>query len=180
MPTITNPGVISATEKPLTAKHDLFIDNLFECAFNATEAYRRTYPDGAEHALHNATRLMGNDGIIAEIARRRASIAEKADYSREDQLDKLKLSYGVALAEKSSTGMTGAVRAQNAMLGYDQEKAPNELSQRDTRLRMDAEDLRIARIVADQLCRIEGLERPILETGAKYTESEVIDAHGPS
>ena len=56
----------------LNKKQKEFIDNYFICNFNATKAYRLTYPDGAAYAHANAAKLKAKPHVRAEINRRLA------------------------------------------------------------------------------------------------------------
>jgi phage terminase small subunit len=66
--------------KRLSVKHRRFIDELFLCNLNATEAYMNVYaPKSRDTARVNASRLLTNANISAEIERRLAELKMSAD-----------------------------------------------------------------------------------------------------
>ena len=172
--------MIAKADKPLIAKHALFVTNLFKHCMNATKAYSDTYPDAGDSAKQSSSALMTNPDIKAEITRRQAEEANKLNLSRASQHLKLQNALTFAIRCEKPSAMVSAIREQNEMLGYHRDKAPNAEREASTLARMSEQELRIASAVACMLAHEESLERPALETGAKYTESEVIDADGPS
>lgn len=63
----------------LSAKHQQFVSEYLKC-WNATEAYRRVYPQSTPEAAHgNASRLMSNDIIKTAIRQRITENAMTAD-----------------------------------------------------------------------------------------------------
>jgi len=67
------------TDKPLSKKHQLFIDHYLRC-FNQTEAYLAVYPSSSYDAARaNAARLIATDNIKAEIQDRLNEVHMTAD-----------------------------------------------------------------------------------------------------
>lgn len=81
----------------LSLQRQEFIRHLFSPSvlFNASEAYRRAYPKCK--AGHNklATRLMANDVIKREVAKRRAGLEKKTDVSVDELVSKLRKLAGI-------------------------------------------------------------------------------------
>lgn len=106
----------------------------------------------------NGTRIKGvcdNVRVKAKIKAIDDKTADKLDFSREGQLKKLQT---VAEDKKAPhASVVSAIRAQNSMLGYDQEKAPNEEAESQRRARITSEDKELAEIAANQrVIRLSG------------------------
>jgi len=80
------------TEKKLTPKQLLFIDQYFELKFDGTEAYLQTYPHvkKRETAKAAASRLLTNVNLIEEVERRQAVMRETNKELIEEIVDEVK------------------------------------------------------------------------------------------
>ena len=76
------------TDKPLSAKHNEFLNKLFILKFNATKAYSETYPDN-KTPEYSSSRLLSNVKIQAEIERRQAKTAVKYELKAEKVISRL-------------------------------------------------------------------------------------------
>lgn len=66
--------------KPLSKKHQMFVDQYFLCHFNGTEAYMRVYkPNSRAAAAVNASELLRNTNISSEIGARMSVLHMSAD-----------------------------------------------------------------------------------------------------
>jgi len=75
-----------ATEelKPLSKKHQLFVDQYFLCNFNGTEAYMRVYkPNTRASARANAADLLADTSIAAAVSTRLSEVHMSADEALE-------------------------------------------------------------------------------------------------
>ena len=73
--------------KPLSKKHQLFVDYYLQC-FNATQAYLRVYPSSSTDAARaNAARLIATDNVKAAIQERLAEVHMSADEALKLQAD---------------------------------------------------------------------------------------------
>ncbi|HDZ14696.1 MAG TPA: hypothetical protein ENH60_07325 [Pricia sp.] len=75
---------VQTTEKPLSAKHNEFINNLFLLKFNGTKAYAETYPDNKTPRF-SASQLLTNLNIKAEIEHRTALTRQKSIKTRKQR-----------------------------------------------------------------------------------------------
>ncbi len=135
-------------------KQRAFINEYMINGHNATKAYKTAYPDAGTSAEFNASRLMSNDKIKAEIARKVAELAETNGHTRVDQLKKLDEAFDKAKSGNQPTAMVSATKAQNEMLGYIQDKAPNAEQAQAVAQRMTEQDraiaVEVARILTDR------------------------------
>ena len=80
-------------------------------------------PKTAQLTGHNNIK---NYKVQKQIQHFKADFAAESKFTREKQLQGLEESRKLALEQKSSTGITSAIREQNEMLGYHRESAPNQ------------------------------------------------------
>lgn len=73
------------TDKPLSRKHQAFVDQYFLCHFNGTEAYMRVYKpkSGRNTARANAADLLANPNISAAIETRLSEVHMSANEALE-------------------------------------------------------------------------------------------------
>ncbi len=151
MPDIRNDETVEAIAQAYTSN-----------GHNKTQALISAGYDPVNADSGKGQRVYGNQRLIDAIAKIEAKTAEKGDYSRQGQLDKLE-----DIAEHiltSPAARVSAIRAQNSMLGYDQEKAPNEEAEQLRRKRITDEELAIAAQQAND--RVEVLSGQVkLKTG---------------
>ena len=86
---MTKHSPAEATEelKPLSKKHQLFVDYYLQC-FNATQAYLRVYPSSSTDAARaNAARLIATDNVSVEIQARLAEVHMSAEEALKLQAD---------------------------------------------------------------------------------------------
>ena len=92
--------------------------------------------------------VYGNLRVKAAIKAIDGKNEEKAGFTRADQRQRLVNSYAMAERQGNPNAMTGAARALNTMLGYDQEPAVNQDTARAIAQRMSDEDKKLATLAA--------------------------------
>ena len=104
-----------AKKRPLTNKQEAFCEEYCNNGYNATQAYKKAYPDckGGWHKL--GSRLMAKDGIRTRIARYRAGVTAKVDHDRDKAIELLKENIATLdqIIEGAGTGLS-VVQAINA------------------------------------------------------------------
>lgn len=142
------------TDRKLTDKQQAFVvaieDYSNKDTFgNGTASARAAGYHGTSNTLNQrAHELVINSKVIKARAEIKAERGKEMDYSLDTQRAKLDSAYVIAKEQKSPTGMTAAVREQNAISGHhiqtiitdpDQQR---ELSEAETRLGLEIIRLR--------------------------------------
>ena len=113
---------MSNPQTKLTAKQELFCQAIADGKDQAT-AYRTAYNAENmkdESVYPQASKLMKNPKIATRVSELKALTAEQQLWTREMSVLGLIKAFEVANAEKSSSGMTGAVKELNIMHGFNQ------------------------------------------------------------
>ncbi len=84
---------------------------------NASQAYKKAYPNTKSGWDAHAARLMGNDSIKQAISDKMVELAEKVEITKESQCKKLDEAHAIAKKQANPSGMVAAVREQNAITG---------------------------------------------------------------
>ena len=153
MPDIRDNSTVEAIAQAFTSNGR--VKSLALEAVGYQERYSRTV----------GLKLYDNIRLIEAIARIDGITEDKCDYSRESQLEKLQDI--VSTTKNQPSAVVAAIRAQNSMLGYDQEKAPNEEAARQRAERMTDEDRAIAEMASNE--RVLALAR---EKGIKVVSDQ--------
>ena len=120
-------------------KHREFIAEYMINGHNASEAYKKIYPDCGTSVRQAASRLLNKVDIKAEITRQMDNKDKIRDYSRTTQQQRL-----LDIADDSTASHTvkvSALRELNDMLGYHRDKAPNAEREQAIRQKMTDEEL---------------------------------------
>lgn len=108
--------------KPLSKKHQAFVDQYFLCHFNGTEAYMRVYkPNTRATARANAADLLANTSIAAAIETRLAEVHMSADEALEllanqaranvgDIMEPTTFGYNFDMKKAKETGFTQVIK----------------------------------------------------------------------
>lgn len=97
----------------LNAKQKQFIEEYFNCNFNAAEAYRRVYPEGAAYAGPNAAKLKNKPHVKEAIAKR----MEEVIGDKEELANKILMKLSdVAFEDKKSEDIPLALQLRSIEL----------------------------------------------------------------
>ena len=113
----------TANIRPLSDKQSAFIDEYMINGHNATQAYKTAYPNCKGGWDKLGPRLMGKDGIRTEIDRRMAEMADKAEYTQQDSIDRLKRYADKAETANQFSSAVSSVIALNRMFGWDKDNS---------------------------------------------------------
>lgn len=129
-------------------KQKHFIREYTTNGHNATKAYKTAYPDCNGGWDKLGPRLMGIDGIRAEIDRIEAKTGAEMDISRKSQYKRLLGAYDMAVTQGNVAGIKGILSEINLMQGFQREAAPNREMEQAIAQRMSSEDKELARVTA--------------------------------
>ena len=106
----------------ITPKQEKFAQCVAD-GMTQADAYRTAYdvsPESKPETIWaRASELMADSKVSGRVAQIRATLAEKALWTREMSVKALVESYKVGRGKNNSQGMTGAVKELNAMHGYN-------------------------------------------------------------
>ena len=110
------------TQDKLTAKQEAFAQAIADGKDQAT-AYRAAYDAESmkdESVYSQASKLMKNPKVTTRVNELKKVTADKQLWTREMSVKGLMQAFKVANAEKSASGMTGAVKELNIMHGFNE------------------------------------------------------------
>jgi hypothetical protein len=113
-------------DKPLSAKHLAFINAWLINGHIAGQAYKKAYPNCKSGYDQNGLRLLRNDKIQAEIQRRTAKLAKKADWTIEKAQEKLEELIQQSIDQRQPAAGISGVVAINRMYGMDKDNNAKE------------------------------------------------------
>ncbi len=147
----------------LTGKQEMFSKYMFtpgsETFGNGTESARKAGHKGTDNYLARvASENVRKCKITAEKAKIQAETAKELDITKEGQHKKLQKAFDIAETTKNPSAMTGAVREQNEMCGFHQDKAPNSEAEAAKLARMSAEEREYREAWERERCRQEAIK----------------------
>lgn len=106
----------------LTQKQENFCLKYVECG-NASEAYRHAYNSKAKpESVHvRASELMSDSKVSVRIQELKGNLEEKALWTRQNSVEALKEVVARAMDADKYSDVTGAIKALNAMHGWDKQ-----------------------------------------------------------
>ena len=157
--------------KPLSKKHQLFVDYYLQC-FNATQAYLRVYPSSTTDAARaNAARLIATDNVKAEIQARLAEVHMSAD-------EALKLQADIArgdLADFMSIGSMGFSLDLDAAREAGKTNLIKKVSQKTI---IDGKTDKETHIIDIELYDRQAAIRDVLKVHGRFTEKVELNHKG--
>jgi len=141
MPDIRNDETVEAIAQEYTSN-----------GHNKSQALIKVGYDEVNARSGKGLKVYENPRLTEAIANIEAKTAKKCGYSREKQLKKLDEARDHAVTLDAPSAEVSAIRAQNLMLGYDQEKAPNEEAELARANRMSEEDRALNVKYSNQRC----------------------------
>ena len=147
----------------LSDKHQAFVQAYCNNGYNATKAYKTTYPDCKSGHRQAGNRLLTNGDIRKAISAYKAQSAEKADIDRKYVVDKL-----VTIANSktsSSRDVISALSLASDVCGFKRDTAPNAERETARAQRMSDEErelaLALAKLRTDAEAAEKGSDKPV-------------------
>jgi phage terminase small subunit len=112
--------------KPLTDKQQAFIAEYMINGHNASQAYKKAYPNTNGGWNKLSARLMARDGIRKEIDRKMAELADKMEYTVEQCQKEYEEIRAAAIAAGQLSAAATAVTGKARLYGMDKQTQVTE------------------------------------------------------
>jgi phage terminase small subunit len=131
----------------ISDKQNAFIAEYMINGHNASQAYKKAYPNTKAGWNKLSARLMAKEGIRSEIGRRMARMADKAEYTQQDSIDRLLRIADASETAKQFSSAVSSVVALNRMFGWDKDSSTDQDQQHQLDDKQTEQANRIANIV---------------------------------
>lgn len=106
---------------PINHKQQAFINEYMVNGHNATQAYKKAYPDAKTGHRQNGARLIANDNVSKAIKGLMAKIGRKAEFTMQQYQDQLRDDRALAISLNQPSAAVSASVAMGRSCGYDKE-----------------------------------------------------------